>query len=80
MSRPSESARRILEAALELPEAERANVAAELMASLPSNELDGDQAWLTELERRAEAFRRGEIEGTPWDQVERRIRAELRAK
>jgi putative addiction module component (TIGR02574 family) len=80
MSPPSDSARRILEEALELPEAERANVAAELLASLPSDELDGDEAWLAELERRAEAFRRGEVEGTPWDQVERSTRAELRSK
>jgi putative addiction module component (TIGR02574 family) len=50
------------------------------LASLPSDEPDGDEAWLAELERRADAFRRGEVAGKPWDEVERSIRAELRAK
>jgi putative addiction module component (TIGR02574 family) len=78
MASPREAAQRILAEALALPEGERANVAAELLASLASDESVGDEEWMAELERRADRFRRGEQKGIPWNQVQTKILAELR--
>jgi putative addiction module component (TIGR02574 family) len=78
MSSSHDAARRILAEALELPAEERAGVAAELLASLPADEPATDAEWMTELERRAVRFRRGEVQGIPWDQVHRNILSELR--
>lgn len=71
----------LLQEALRLPRTERADVAAELLASL-DEELTVDaeeleKAWAAEIERRARRVLAGESEGTPWEDVERRIQARL---
>ena len=75
----------VLREALALPLDERADVAAELLASLdaaaavehPDNV---EAAWATEIERRARRALADEAGGVPWDDVRRRAEAELRER
>ena len=67
----------VLKEALQLPESERARVAAELLASLdPDIETRDEEAWIAEVERRAQAAIGG-LPGLGWDEtragVEERI-------
>jgi len=76
-----EAAKRLLKEALELPEAERAELAAELMASFDGEpDPDVEAAWAVEIERRAARVLSGESEGVPWDEVRARIESELRRR
>ena len=74
----------LLREALALPLDQRADVAAELLASL--DEAAGEDpaaveaAWATEIERRARRVMAGESTGVPWDDVRRRAEAELRRR
>jgi len=70
---------RLLEEALQLPDGQRADLAAELLASLTPTtpaEARTDAEWLTAIERRARAALAGSP-GIPWDQarqeIERRV-------
>jgi putative addiction module component (TIGR02574 family) len=72
----------LLRQALALPIDERANVAAELLASL---DVDHDEdpaaveaAWAAEIERRARRVMAGESQGIPWEEVRARAEAALR--
>ena len=77
-------AQELLREALALPLDQRADVAAELLASL--DEAAGEDpaaveaAWATEIERRARRVMAGESTGVPWDDVRRRAEAELRRR
>lgn len=77
-------AQELLRDALTLPLAERADVAAELLASLDEAEAehaaDVEAAWAAEVERRARRVLAGETAGTPWEDVRRRAEAELRRR
>jgi len=70
MSTPAEE---ILKEALQLSENERARVATELLASLdPDLETRDGDAWIAEVERRAQAA----IDGAPgltWDETRKRV-------
>jgi putative addiction module component (TIGR02574 family) len=72
------SARKLLQDALALPEDERLELAAEIIASVDgSGDADWDSAWLTELDRRADAAKaRGET-ASEWTEARARIRARL---
>jgi putative addiction module component (TIGR02574 family) len=64
----SNEAQEILARALELPVTERARLAADLLDSLDDEEYEDSpeevqQAWAEEIERRAEAFHRGDYDG-----------------
>ena len=67
-----------------LPVAERADVAAELLASLDDAETENpaevEAAWAAEIERRARRVMSGESAGVPWEDVRRRAEAELRKR
>jgi putative addiction module component (TIGR02574 family) len=66
----SEPAQDVLNAALKLPVPERAQVAAELLASLDGeSDADVEEAWAAEIERRVERIRTGKATGRPWSQV-----------
>ena len=66
-----------LKKALQLPEGERARVAAELLASLePETEARDEEAWIAEVERRARAAVGGEP-GLSWDETRKRIEERL---
>lgn len=77
-------AQELLREALTLPVAERADVAAELLASLDDAEAENpaevEAAWVAEIERRARRVMSGESAGVPWEDVRRRAEAELRKR
>ncbi len=74
----------LLREALTLPIDERADVAAELLASLDDdsteNSAEVEAAWAAEIERRARRVMAGESEGIPWEDVRSRAEAELRKR
>jgi putative addiction module component (TIGR02574 family) len=71
----------LLQEALKLPHTERADVAAELLASLDEEPADNqeevERAWAAEIERRAWRVLSGESAGVPWKQVKERIEGRL---
>lgn len=71
----------VLRGALALPADERAEVAAELLASLDEptqgHPDDVSAAWAQEFERRARRMISGEDPGEPWPEVRDRIRTKL---
>ena len=60
-----------------LPVEERADVAAELLASLdeapPQDVAEVEAAWAREIERRARRVMSGESAGEPWEDVRARV-------
>jgi putative addiction module component (TIGR02574 family) len=67
------TAEKVLRDALQLPEGERARVAAELLASLePCVETLDSEAWIAEVERRAQAAVSGQP-GLSWDETRARV-------
>ena len=67
----------LLREALTLPVEERADVAAELLASLdeapPQDAAQVEAAWAREIERRARRVMSGESAGEPWEDVRARV-------
>ena len=67
----------LLREALALPAGERADVAAELLASLDEPAADDEAtvqaAWAREIERRGRRVLSGESAGEPWEEVRGRI-------
>ena len=58
----NDTARRLLTDALQLSEADRAELAASLIVSLDSTaDVDGDAAWDAEIQHRSEEIHRGEV-------------------
>ena len=80
----SPRAQELLRDALALPVDERADLAAQLLASLDDaadddpNEVEA--AWAAEVERRARRVLAGESAGIPWSDVRRRAEEELRRR
>jgi putative addiction module component (TIGR02574 family) len=70
-------AQALLREALNLPVEERADVAAELLASLdtapPDDPAEVEAAWAREIERRARRVMSGESTGEPWEDVRERV-------
>jgi len=78
-----QSAKKILNAALGLPEPDRVKVAEELLATLDGkSQKDADAAWAEEIERRTGEIEHGKVKPVPWSKVKksamRRARATLR--
>jgi putative addiction module component (TIGR02574 family) len=68
----------VLAEALRLTPEARAELAAELLASLDGpTDAEAETAWNVEIDRRIEAIEGGEIELEPWEQVKRRIEREI---
>jgi putative addiction module component (TIGR02574 family) len=66
---------KLLEDAMRLELAERAELAVELLASLDgAPDEDAEAAWAAEIERRAERARTGEDPGRPWAEVRDELR------
>jgi putative addiction module component (TIGR02574 family) len=77
----TDRAQALLREALALPVEERADVAAELLASLDgadSDVADVEAAWAAEIEKRARRVLTGDSLGIPWEDVRRRAEADLR--
>ena len=70
-------AQKLLRDALTLPAADRAKMAAELLASLDEREADVEAAWAAEIERRAADARMNPDDDEDWrealDEVEREV-------
>ena len=77
----TDRAQELLRDALSLPVNERADVAAELLASLDEapaqNPAQIEAAWAREIERRARRVMSGESVGGPWDDVRARVARRL---
>jgi putative addiction module component (TIGR02574 family) len=79
----TQRAQDLLREALALPVDERADVAAQLLASLDDEDVateDIEAAWAVEIEKRARRVLSGQSEGLPWEDVRRRAEAELRKR
>jgi putative addiction module component (TIGR02574 family) len=77
----TDRAQALLREALTLAAEERADVAAELLASLdyPETDLsDVEAVWAAEIEKRARRVMAGESRGVSWEDVRLRAEAELR--
>jgi putative addiction module component (TIGR02574 family) len=67
-------AQKLLSVALELPEHERAEIAAGLLESLDEGDReDVDEAWAREIERRCAALDSGEAVTSDWNEFRARI-------
>ena len=74
----TKSAEMLLAEALRLDSGSRAELAAELLASLDGPaDPDAEAAWTAEIERRVAAITAGTAKLEPWDEVKRRIEKEL---
>ena len=74
----TEQTKHVLEEALKLPIAARAEVAAALLRSMDGeDDEDVDAAWRAEIQRRAKRVLAGG-RGIPWEQVEAEARARLK--
>jgi putative addiction module component (TIGR02574 family) len=68
----------VLADALRLEPDARAEIAAELLASLDGpQDPDAEAAWAQEIEGRVAAIEAGTVTLEPWDEVKRRIEAEI---
>jgi putative addiction module component (TIGR02574 family) len=68
----------LLSEVLDLPEQDRAEVAARLLESLEDIDDGGvDDAWAAELERRAAAVDSGQIVTSDWNVLRRRIERDI---
>ncbi len=74
----TKAARAILADALRLDLDARAEVAAELLASLDGPaDRDAEAAWAVEIELRVAAIEAGTVKLEPWENVKRRIEKEI---
>lgn len=80
----TDRAQDLLREALTLPIDERADVAAELLASLDDagaeDPAEVEAAWAAEIEKRARRVMARESQGIPWEEVRARAEAELRKR
>jgi putative addiction module component (TIGR02574 family) len=78
MSDMTKPAQTVLAEALRLDVDARAEVAAELLASLDGPaDTDAEAAWAAEIERRVAAIEAGTVKLEPWEDVKRRIEREI---
>ncbi|MGE3491982.1 MAG: addiction module protein [Vicinamibacterales bacterium] len=74
----SKAPNEVLADALRLEPDARADVAAELLASLDGPvDPDAETAWDAEIERRIEAIEAGTVRLEPWSEVKRRIERDV---
>lgn len=74
----TQAAAAVLADALRLDERARAELAAELLASLDGPaDPDGEAQWAAEVERRVAAIEAGTAVLEPWEEVRRRIKRDV---
>lgn len=70
--------KKLLSVVLELPEHERAEMAAKLLESLdPPRDEDVDEAWAREIERRCAALDSGDAVTSDWNDFRARIERDI---
>lgn len=77
------TATEVLDAALVLPDRERARIAERLLSSLDKESqpaLEVELAWQAEVERRLAEIDRGEVQCVPWEEVRDRLREKYRVR
>jgi putative addiction module component (TIGR02574 family) len=68
----------LLELVLHLPERDRAKIAAKLLDSLdPGSDVDVEEAWAAEIERRCAAVDAGTVTTSDWSEVRARIEKDI---
>jgi putative addiction module component (TIGR02574 family) len=71
----------LIEGALHLPPSERAEIAREIIASLDAAPEEGVQeAWLREIQRRAQEAQGGSVPLSDWGDVQKRIAKRLASR
>ena len=74
----TDATKTVLADALRLDVDSRAELVAELLASLDGPaDPDAEAAWAVEIERRVAAIEAGTVKLEPWDNVKRRIEKEI---
>jgi putative addiction module component (TIGR02574 family) len=74
----TDATKSVLAEALRLDVDSRAEIAAELLASLDGPaDPDAEAAWAAEIERRVAAIEAGAMKLEPWENVKRRIEKEI---
>jgi len=64
--------------ALQLTEAERAELAGMLLDSIePAGDPKVEQSWLAEIEQRMEQLDSGQVQAIPWDKVRTRLSSRI---
>lgn len=75
------STSKLLENALKLEVAERAELASKLLASLDAEtDDDAEAAWAVEIEERAARARSGQDPGETWPEVRNRLKRDLEGR
>jgi putative addiction module component (TIGR02574 family) len=76
-----QSAKKILNAALDLSEPDRVKVAEELLATLDGKPQKAvDAAWAEEIERRTREIEQGKVKPVPWSTLKKSAMRRARAK
>jgi len=65
----TDAAKKIFQEAMKLPSIERASLIEELLSSMDKPDAKLDNLWTKEAENRLTAYRRGEMESYPADEV-----------
>jgi len=74
-------AKKIINAAINLPENDRLQIIEELLASLePDTDKDVDAAWQAEIERRSREIKQGVGRPDPWAVVKAQARKQVRGR
>ena len=71
-------AKKLLEEALELNEADRASLAALILESLEPSDPDVEATWQKETERRLSELDSGSVQPIPWESVRARLSGKLK--
>jgi putative addiction module component (TIGR02574 family) len=70
----STAADTLYQAALQLPESDRADLAARIIDSIDSvTDADWAETWDAEIAKRVEELDQGKVKTIPWDEVQRRM-------
>lgn len=73
----TEETSQLLQAALRLPESERADLAVKLIESLdPPKGDDAEAVWSQEILQRIDELRMGQVKAVPWPEARRQIMEE----
>lgn len=69
----TETAQQVIDTALKLSQADRAQIAEQILRSLdPEPEAERDEAWLAELDRRSAELKNGDVAGYQWSELKQR--------